>query len=64
MKLARDPLRADCLERGVTEPATQVHHSVPARERPDLAFVMEVLVSRAPRVTRGGRWRIPVASNR
>ena len=45
MKLARDPLCADCLERGVTEPATQVHHSVPVRERPDLAFVMELLVA-------------------
>ncbi len=38
LKLARDPLCEDCLEHGVTEVATQVHHVEGLAARPDLAF--------------------------
>lgn len=45
LKRRRDPLCEDCAERGATEPMTEVHHLVPVRERPDLAFVMTNLRS-------------------
>jgi 5-methylcytosine-specific restriction protein A len=45
VKLARDPLCEDCLERDRTEAASQVHHMEPIVRRPDLAFEMENLRS-------------------
>ena len=45
LKLARDPLCEDCLEHGVTEAATQVHHVEGLVKRADLAFVLENLAS-------------------
>jgi len=35
-KLAREPLCVWCLELGKTEAATEVHHVIPLRDRPDL----------------------------
>lgn len=45
LKLARDPLCADCRGRGFVEAATQVHHLEPLARRPDLAYAMANLLS-------------------
>lgn len=45
LKLSRNPLCEDCEERGLVEPAEEVHHILPRREYPDLAFVMSNLRS-------------------
>lgn len=34
----RYPLCVDCLERGVTEAAAEVHHKAKLRDRPDLKY--------------------------
>ena len=43
--LAERPLCEDCLERGELTTATQVHHVVERKERPDLAYDMSNLRS-------------------
>ena len=45
MKLARDPLCEECKQHAVATRATQVHHREALVRRPDLAFVLDNLVS-------------------
>lgn len=45
MKLAAQPLCAQCSEAGTITPAEEVHHEKPIRERPDLRLVLSNLVS-------------------
>lgn len=44
-KLRQDPLCEDCLTRGLTVPATHVHHVLERKDRPELAFDPENLQS-------------------
>ena len=45
LKLARDPLCEDCKDHGLAVPAVQVHHLKGVARHPELAFVMENLLS-------------------
>ena len=45
VKLGRDPLCEEHLRQGRTVVATQVHHKVPRKDRPDLSLVVENLES-------------------
>ncbi|MFA6308613.1 MAG: HNH endonuclease signature motif containing protein [Clostridia bacterium] len=48
-KLMRDPLCEDCLEKGEIEPATEVHHIIKVRDRPDLRLDINNLRSLSKR---------------
>jgi 5-methylcytosine-specific restriction protein A len=45
IKLGRDPLCSQCAEQGRTTPAGDVHHVIPRRARPDLAYALSNLES-------------------
>jgi hypothetical protein len=40
VKLSSSPLCEECLAKGLTVPAVDVHHLIPRKERPDLAYEM------------------------
>ena len=46
LKLARDPLCAECYRHGHTTPAVDVHHLKSRRDYPELAYDMDNLESR------------------
>jgi len=43
MKLRRNPLCEECQRNGVTREAREVHHRIPIRVNPHLAYVMDNL---------------------
>jgi 5-methylcytosine-specific restriction protein A len=45
VKLRRDPLCQDCEGHGRLTPATEVHHELERRDRPDLALDLDNLAS-------------------